>query len=44
MVVFHAIGTLNQVFTTASVELRPEQLAMLGLTGAEKVNSRLKWT
>jgi hypothetical protein len=32
-VVVKAIGTLDQVFTTDSIELRPEQLATLGFTG-----------
>jgi hypothetical protein len=32
-VVVKAIGTLDQVFTTDSIELHPEQLATLGFTG-----------
>jgi hypothetical protein len=36
-VVVNAIGTLDQVFTTDSIELRPEQLATLGFTGIANI-------
>jgi hypothetical protein len=35
-VVVKAIGTLEQVFTTTNIELRPERLATLGFTTLAK--------